>query len=140
MRDIKLTLSTDTSLRAPNAAAEARWLKEAGDLAYPIPFRPLSAGVGSWVYFISDGLVVARAKISDIKNLTQSESSSRVTYTGANAVRPGWSIIVTPPLQLANHSVSHRGFQSFRYVTPSEAGLAHRLGGRLVQTDQEGSD
>jgi len=83
MRDIKITLSTDSKLRAPSAADEARRLLRDGKLAYPLPNRPIQSGPGAYVYFVRDGKVVGRALI----DCFQSPGKAGPSFTGVR--RPG---------------------------------------------------
>jgi hypothetical protein len=117
MAAIKYTLSRDTSRRAPSIEAEAQWLREEGFLWYPLNVKPQRARIGDWVYFIRDGSMVARARITARSPNDASEFFT--TYTGQKVETSCFQIQVKQ-MELARLPIPHKGFQGFRYVTAKE--------------------
>ena len=68
------------------------------------------------MYFIRGGFLVARAKSSSFERLKESAS----LYDGSPMPAGKWMAKCIPPMQFARRKLSHRGFQSFRYVTASD--------------------
>jgi hypothetical protein len=119
MRDIKITLSTSAS-RAGSIQDELDWLKEEGELWYPVSAgKPQFTRPGLWVYFIRDGHVVARAPIASIDPPSSVTLSS---YSGEPMQSRAWQIRVET-MELAVQPIRHLGFQGFRYVTDEERAL-----------------
>jgi hypothetical protein len=116
MSDIKLTLSTDPTKRAPSIEAEARWLEEEGPLWYPLPNRPLKARAGCWVYFIRGGKLVARARAS---SFDPPSNAPTVTYTGRPTNHDSWAVRIEE-MELAKIRLDYSGFRGFRYVTDED--------------------
>jgi hypothetical protein len=115
---IKLTLGTDVNARAPSIEDEARWMKEAGPLCYPLGRnRPVHAEEGDCVYFIRAGKMVARAKADRFCQLSGSEE--RYTFTGEVSKTRGWQVECSR-MELAKKPIAFRGFQGFRYVSRDE--------------------
>jgi hypothetical protein len=123
MADIKYTLSRDISMRTPSIEAEAVWLSEEGSLWYPLNVKPRRARIGDWVYFIRDGSMVARARITARKPNDASEIFT--SYTGENVKTSCYQIQVKQ-MELARPPVPHKGFQGFRYVTDGELPIFER--------------
>jgi hypothetical protein len=116
--DIKLTLSRNAKIRAPDIAAEARWLKKEGELFYPLHAKPAFASTPCWVYFIHDGRLVARA-CGFVANV----SKPLYNYSGEPVRATRWRMRCVPPMQLSSRPISHPGFQGFRYIRPQEHGI-----------------
>ena len=117
MADIKMTLSRDPSLRAPNIEEEKRWLEKEGRLWYPLGrYCPKKAHPGCWVYFIRGGRLVARAKAI---SFDPPSNTPKVSYKGVLAKQGSWEVCITS-MELAKQVVLYKGFQGFRYVTDQE--------------------
>jgi len=116
MRDIKLTLATDRT-RASTVEQELSWLRSVGELWYPLHTgKPKDAGKGSWVYFIRDGHLVARARAESIDPPT---SKPKYGYSGEPQPSKAWEVRITE-MEIAKQHPAHPGFQSFRYVRDEE--------------------
>ena len=124
MRDIKVTLSSAPS-RVPSIEEERDWLREQGQLWYPLHAgRPRFVTEGkSWIYFIRDGKLVARARVRKLEPPTLKR---KVSYTGEPQASHAWSAKITE-MQLAKRPRrAHSGFQGFRYVRREERAKLER--------------
>ncbi len=116
--DIKLTLAAGSKIRSPTIDAEARWIEDNGPIYYGLPTKPKEAGPGSWVYFLRDGALRARARIDQM--VSGDEMGERFTYTGAPIESAPWNQAVSK-MELANRPIPQKGFQGYRYVSDLEA-------------------
>lgn len=117
MAAIKYTLSNDRTKRAPSIEAEAEWLNREGSLWYELNVEPQQADIGDWVYFIRDGLMVARSQITACSWTDASEMGG--SYTGVET-KTSCNRFEIRKMELAKRPISHKGFQGFRYVTAKE--------------------
>jgi predicted HNH restriction endonuclease len=118
--DIKLTLAGTSKIRSPTIEAEARWIEDNGPIYYGLPSRPKQSGVGSWVYFLRDGQLKARARIDAI--IRGKELGRMSSFSGQALPTAAWNLAVTS-MELSKRQIAQRGFQGFRYVTSMEARL-----------------
>ncbi len=119
MDDIMVTLSADPQLRSPNIEKEAEWAKREGSLYYPLGAnRPLRSSSGCWIYFIREGKMVARARIEGFFEWEELPKPL-FTYTGERESRRRWWVKYGG-FALAKRSISHKGFQGFRYIARNE--------------------
>jgi hypothetical protein len=119
MADIKITLSADKNIFAADINKEIQFLHAEGSLWYPLTakVKPKNVFPGDWVYFILKGRLVGRAPI-DALEAPQPEVLK--TYKKRDIVMARWGVR-TSRIEKPIRDVAANGFQSFRYLTPTES-------------------
>jgi hypothetical protein len=104
---------------APSIEAEQEHMEEYGSLVYALPTRPTRAKPGSWVYYIRQGQLQARARVLQFEELDHPETF--YSYTGRGYVHRHWQVRLTD-LELAPVRLPVAWRQKgYRYVTEAEA-------------------
>jgi len=118
MVDIKLTLSSNPTMRSPSIEEEAQWLEKEGALYYQLQAKPIRASDGCWVYFIRNSQLVARAKAGDFRWMAKEELGG--SYAGVLPGKGSWRVKVIPPMELTSYPIPHLGVQGFHYIRLEE--------------------
>lgn len=78
MQDIKITLSTESTVRAPSIEAEADWIRRSCEMGYPPNSEPRHTGDGSWVRSIRGGELGARARVLSLTKQSETAGAAQV--------------------------------------------------------------
>lgn len=119
MTDIKITLSADKKRFAADIDEEINYLHTEGSLWYPLTAKgkPRNISPGDWVYFILKGRLVGRALLDAIET---PQPAVLKTYKNKDIVMTSWGITISR-IEKPISCVTANGFQSFRYLTPTES-------------------
>jgi hypothetical protein len=104
-------------LRSPSIEEELNFLRANGRLYYELSGKPSRAEIGDYVYFIRNGLMMARSLITDLRWMDASELGA--TYTGVEITKSCHRFEIQD-MELAKRPVPHKGFQGLRYITAPE--------------------
>lgn len=118
MKDIKLTLSKDPTMRSPNVIEEAKWLEKEGAIYYQLQGFPRQVEAGCYVYFIRNGAIVGRAIAEEFLYMKLEDLGG--SYTGVPSTKGGIRVKVVPPMEVSTKTLFHDSFQGFRYVKEEE--------------------
>jgi len=110
LRDAVVTLSRDPKTRSSSIREEGAFLKEQGQLRYPLhhgkskhPLRRL--------YFVRGDLVAGWAKCIAVK-----PEHYEMTYQSVELEKSNYRAIVKAPMHYAKRRLRLKGFQGFQYV------------------------
>jgi hypothetical protein len=117
MSDLVIAMSLKG--HSPSIEAEQAYMEECGSLVYALPTCPTRAQPGSWVYYIRQGELQARARVVQFENLDHPKTF--YSSIGRAFEHRRWQVELTG-MELARVPlpVAWRQ-QGYRYVTEAEA-------------------